>query len=125
MEQIVLEKVELDNQKINIVKPQLRKRWKMWFSFLLFGWSYGSLGNLGLQLIWYTIPVVTIYGIYEYNQTHLFTIYTSMAVVGLGVWLLWGLARIMTLNKAIENYNRGIANFYGLTDDEKKVLGIS
>ena len=115
---------ELDEQKITLVKPQLRTKWQVWMSFLFFGWSYGSFGKLGVQILWYVVPLITAFGFYEFDETKQFTVFTSMAVVGFGVWIGWGIARILTLNKAIRQYNKTIANFYGLTNDERRVLGI-
>ena len=115
---------ELDNQKLTLVKPQLRSKWRIWVSFLFLGWSYGSFGKLGIQAIWYAIPVITAFGYYQFTETREFTVFTSLALVLFGVWVAWSIARLLTLNKAIRQYNRSIANFYGLTNDERKVLGI-
>ena len=97
---------ELDNEKVALVKNQIRRKWKMWFSFLFLGWSYGSLGNRGAQIVWYLIPVITAVGFYSYDQSREFTLLTSLAIAGSGVWIIWALARILTLNKAINHYNR-------------------
>ena len=96
----------------------------MWLSFIFLGWSYGSLGKRGIQAIWYALAVIIVYGLYEYFETKDFTIYVSMSVVAIGVWVSWVLVRIFTLNRSIDLYNRSVASFYGLTDQEKQILGI-
>lgn len=115
---------QIDKEKIELAKEQLRKKSTVWFSFLLLGWSYGSLGKLGVQMLWYAIPIATAYGIYENQMTNDFTVFTSIAVLGLPSWLVWGVARMFTLNKAVEHYNRKVADFFGLNPEEKYYLGI-
>ena len=115
---------QIDKDKIDIVKDKLRKKSTIWFSFLILGWSYGSLGNLGLQLIWYVIPFVTGIGIYQNTITNDFTLFTAFALIGLPLWTIWSFVRLLTLNKAVENYNNEVANFFGLNPEEKYMLGI-
>ena len=115
---------QIDKDKIDIVKNKLRKKSTIWFSFLILGWSYGSLGNLGLQLIWYVIPFVTGIGIYQNTITNDFTLFTAFALIGLPLWAIWSFARLLTLNKAVEKYNNEVANFFGLNPEEKYMLGI-
>ena len=120
----VADNYDLDTEKIDAVKQQIRTKWKMWLSFIFLGWSYGSLGKRGIQAIWYALAVIIVYGLYEYFETKEFTIYASLSVVGFGVWIIWVLVRIFTLNRSIDLYNRSVASFYGLTDQEKQMLGI-
>jgi hypothetical protein len=115
---------QIDNDKIDIVKERLRKKSTVWFSFLLLGWSYGSLGNLGIQLIWYLVTALTGYGIYENIETGEFTVFTAIALMGLPIWAIWSVVRVFTLNKAVDKYNRQIANIFGLNEEEKYALGI-
>ena len=124
MEEKIVYNYDLDTEKVDVVKKQIRTKWKMWLSFIFLGWSYGSLGKRGIQAIWYALAVIIVYGLYEYFETKDFTVYASMSVVGFGVWIIWLLVRIFTLNKSIDLYNRSVASFYGLTDQEKQLLGI-
>ena len=115
---------QIDKDKIDIVKNKLRKKSTIWFSFLILGWSYGSLGNLGLQFIWYIIPFVTGIGIYQNTITNDFTLFTAFALIGLPLWTIWSFVRLLTLNKAVDKYNHEVANFFGLNPEEKSMLGI-
>lgn len=70
---------------------------KVWLLFLLVGWSYGSLGSMGKQILFY------------------------LTLGGLGVWVLY---RMFTLNKAIKKYNRQIAINCGLDSNELLKLNL-
>ena len=70
---------------------------KIWILFLFFGWSYGSLGQMGKQILFY------------------------LTLGGLGIWTLF---RLFTLGKAIKNYNYKIAVDCGLNSDEIRMLGV-
>ncbi len=69
----------------------------MWLLFLLLGWSYGSMGQMGKQIFFY------------------------LTLGGLG---LWGLYRLFTLNGKIRNYNKQIALECGLDSSEMLALGL-
>ena len=114
----------IDKERLEIVKDQLRNKSTAWIFFILFGWSYGSLGKISLQLLWYTIIVLTGVGIYQNLVSQDFTLYTAFALIGLPVWLIWSVVRMFTLNKAIDAYNRNVADFFGLNREEKTILGI-
>jgi len=60
-----------NNRKLNNTKT--------WLLFLFFGWSYGSMGNIGKQILFY---------------------------ITLGGFGLWTLYVMFTLNKKIKCYNR-------------------
>jgi len=115
---------QIDQEKIDLVKEKISKKSNIWISFLLFGWSYGSLGKIGLQMIWYIIPVITGLGIYENLVSGEFSLYTAFALIGFPLWAIWSIARLFTLNKAVDKYNRNVANFFGLNPEEKYSLGI-
>ena len=114
----------VDKEKIDFVKDKLRNKSALWISFLLFGWSYGSLGKPGLQLLWYVIAFYSGFGIYHNFTSQEFTIYTAFAMAFIPVWIVWSIVRGFTLNKDIERYNREIANFFGLNPEEKDLLGL-
>lgn len=69
----------------------------IWLLFLLLGWSYGSLGKMGLQILYY------------------------ITFGGLG---FWALIRLFTLNGAIKDYNRKVAIEVGLNADDILKLGL-
>jgi hypothetical protein len=70
---------------------------KVWILFLLLGWSYGSLGKIGLQILYY------------------------LTFGGLGVWCL---IRLFTLNGEIKKYNRIVAMRVGFDHDEITAVGL-
>ncbi len=115
---------EMNTDRIDMVRDQLKKKSSIWTSFLLLGWSYGSLGNLSLQLLWYIVPVVSGIGIYHKWVLHEFTLYTAFALIGAPLWILWNLVRVITLNKAIDKYNSRLADIFGLSSEEKYMLDI-
>ena len=55
---------------------------QLWMTFLLLGWSYGSLGQMGKQVFFY------------------------LTLGGLGLWSLYVL---FTLNKKINKFNANLA----------------
>lgn len=68
-----------------------------WLLFLFFGWSYGSMGRTGLQMLYY---------------------------ITCGGFGLWTLIRLFTLNDAIKEYNRGVAARVGMDNQEMAALGL-
>ena len=75
--------------KVLMAQNELIKPTTAWLLFLFLGWSYGSMGSMGLQILFY------------------------ITVGGLGIWAL---IRLFTLNGAIREYNRKIYEKYGLLD---------
>ena len=69
----------------------------IWILFLFLGWSYGSLGQGGKQVLYY------------------------ITVGGVGIWLI---IRLFTLNGAIREYNKKVAMEVGMTNDELVQLGL-
>lgn len=74
------------------VKPTL-----IWLLFLFLGWSYGSLGKIGIQILYY---------------------------VTLGGFGLWTLIRLFTLQGAIRDYNKKIAIELGFSNQELVAMGL-
>lgn len=56
-----------------------------WLMFLFLGWSYGSMGQMGKQILYY------------------------LTLGGLGLWTIY---RLFTLNRAIRRYNDSIFEKY-------------
>ena len=69
----------------------------LWILFLFLGWSYGSMGKMGKQILYY----VTFFGL-----------------------LFWFFYRLFTLNGAIKKYNKQIAYECGFTNEEVIQLGL-
>ena len=88
---------EINTQNLMIYNSRKKDSLTMWLLFLFLGWSYGSLGKMGLQIIFY------------------------LTLGGLGIWTL---VRLFTLNGAIKDYNRTIAIEVGLTADDILKLGL-
>ena len=69
----------------------------IWLLFLILGWSYGSMGQMGKQILYY---------------------------ITFGGLLMLSLYRLFTLNGAIRKYNKQIAYECGFTNDEVIQLGL-
>lgn len=70
---------------------------KIWVLFLLFGWSYGSMGKIGIQfLYWLT----------------------------LGGFGIWAIIRLFTLSEKIKQHNKKIAIQIGFSDSDLIKLGL-
>ena len=87
----------MDINKIMIYQERKANPTTIWLLFLFLGWSYGSLGKVGLQILFY------------------------VTLGGIGIWTL---IRLFTLSGAIKEYNRGIAAQIGLSDEERTSLGV-
>tara|TARA_B110000503_G_scaffold113817_1_gene170952 strand:- start:80 stop:352 length:273 start_codon:yes stop_codon:yes gene_type:complete len=86
-----------DQTKVLLAQNQLANKTTTWLLFLFLGWSYGSLGKIGLQILYY------------------------ITIGGLG---LWTLIRFFTLNGAIKKYNKNICIRLGLSADEMLMLDV-
>lgn len=71
---------------------------KTWILFLLVGWYYGGIGQMGKQILYY------------------------LTLGGLGLWILY---LLFTLNSKIKKYNRDIAHEIGLDEKDMSMLGLS
>lgn len=69
----------------------------IWLTFLLAGWSYGSMGQIAKQIFFY------------------------LTIGGFGLWTMY---RLFTLNKAIKSYNKKVAINCGLTSEDLIKLGL-
>lgn len=87
----------MDTNKIMIYQDRKANPTTVWLLFLLLGWSYGSFGKIGLQILFY------------------------LTLGGLGIWAL---VRLFTLSGEIQKYNRRIAAEVGLSETEKVTLGV-
>jgi hypothetical protein len=85
------------SDKMLLAQNDFAKKGTIWVLFLFLGWSYGSLGKIGLQILYY------------------------LTLGGLG---LWALVRLFTLSGAIREYNKQICIRYGLTPEEMMQLGV-
>jgi|TARA_R110000737_G_scaffold39799_1_gene59934 hypothetical protein len=86
-----------DSSKLLLIQDQLANKTKVWLLFLFFGWSYGSLGKIGIQILFY---------------------------ITFGGFGFWTLIRLFTLNGAIKKYNKNICLRVGLSANEMLILGV-
>jgi hypothetical protein len=87
----------MDTNKLLAFQSRQVNSTKIWLLFLFLGWSYGSLDKIGIQILYY------------------------ITAGGLG---LWTLIRLFTLNGAIKDYNRKIAEQVGLSTEEMTTLNL-
>lgn len=87
----------MDTSKMLAYQYDACNKTTTWLLFLFLGWSYGSMGKIGLQILYY------------------------ITLGGLGVWTLF---RLFTLNGAIKEYNRGVAARVGMDNQEMAALGL-
>jgi hypothetical protein len=85
------------NDKMFLAQKELLSKGTIWILFLFLGWSYGSMGKIGTQILFY---------------------------ITLGGFGIWTLVRLFTLNSAIKEYNKAICIKYGLTADDMLLLGV-
>ena len=85
-------------ENLLLVQNELANKSTIWLLFLLLGWSYGSLGKIGLQLLFY------------------------ITFGGFGIWTL---IRLFTLNCAINKYNTDVAKRHNLSIEDAQKLGIN
>ena len=69
----------------------------IWVLFLFLGWSYGSLGKIGTQILFY---------------------------LTLGGFGFWTLIRLFTLSGSIKEYNKKVATDAGMSADDLLKLGL-
>lgn len=86
------------NEKLNFYNERKIEASKMWILFLLLGWSYGSLGQMGKQIFFY------------------------LTFGGLGLWSLYIL---FTLSGKVKKFNRDIAVKVGLDEKDITMLGLN
>lgn len=96
----------------------------MWFNFLLFGWSYGSLGKLGIQVVWYGIQLFTFYNIWLTLSTNIFDEYSAGAIMGALIMVSWYIIRMFTLNRDIRKFNENLSDYFYLTPEERIEAGL-
>ena len=87
----------MDNDKLLAFNSRKANSTNIWLLFLFLGWSYGSLGKIGLQILYY------------------------FTLGGFGVRVL---IRLFTLNGAIKKYNRTIANELKMDAEDMNLLNL-
>jgi hypothetical protein len=85
------------NEKLILAQKELLSKGTIWILFLFLGWSYGSMGKIGTQILFY------------------------ITFGGIGIWAL---VRLFTLNGAIKGYNKAICVKYGLDANDMLLLGV-
>lgn len=86
------------NEKLNFYNERKLDSSKMWFLFLFFGWSYGSLKQMGKQIGFY------------------------LTFGGFGLWTLYVL---FTLSGKVKKYNKEVARQVGLEESDVTMLGLN
>ena len=86
------------NEKLSFYNGRKVDSGKMWILFLLLGWSYGSMGQMGKQIFFY------------------------LTLGGLGFWTLYVL---FTLNGKIKKFNKNVAKQVGLNEEDISMLGLN
>jgi ABC-type Fe3+-siderophore transport system permease subunit len=84
-------------EKMNFYSNRKLESGKTWLLFLLFGWSYGSMGKMGKQIFFY------------------------ITFAGFGLWFLYVL---FTLSNKIKEHNRSIAKDLGMDLQDLNNLGL-
>ena len=87
----------MDTERIMLYEKRKVNPGLTWLLFIFLGWSYGSMGKIGLQILFY------------------------ITLGGCGVWYL---IRLFTLNGAIKKHNQKIAAQLGLSDADKIHVGL-
>jgi hypothetical protein len=76
-------------EKLLMAQQELVKPSTIWLLFLFLGWSYGSMGKVGMQILFY---------------------------LTLGGFFIWTFVRLFTLSSAIKEYNNRVYLKVGLND---------
>ena len=87
----------MDTTKLLLYNQRCVNKSTTWILFLFLGWSYGSMNQVGKQILFY------------------------LTLGGLGVWTL---VRLFTLNGAIQDYNKKIAAEVGMDNQEMASMGL-
>jgi len=87
----------MDTDKLLIYNQRSINATSTWLLFLFLGWSYGSMGQVGKQILFY------------------------LTLGGFGIWTL---LRLFNLNGAIKDYNKKIAAEVGMDNQEMAILGL-
>lgn len=86
------------NEKLSFYHERKLESSKMWILFLICGWSYGSMGQMGKQIFYY------------------------LTLGGLGLWALYVL---FTLGGKIKKFNKDVAKQVGLNEEDISMLGLN
>lgn len=124
MEAVFHHSETIDYSKVELVKGLKKSKPLLWTSFILFGWSYGSLGKLGFQAVWYGILLFTFYNLWYTMENEIFDEYSAMAIMGAVVMLGWYIVRFFTLNRDIKKFNSNLADHFYLNPEERAEAGI-
>lgn len=86
------------NEKLSFYNERKLESSKMWILFLFFGWSYGSMGQMGKQIFFY------------------------LTLGGLGLWAFYVL---FTLSSKVKKFNKNVAKQVGLNEEDISMLGLN
>jgi hypothetical protein len=85
------------NEKLIFYNDRKIHPTNIWLTFIFLGWSYGKLGEIGKQILFY------------------------LTFGGFGIWSIYVL---FTLNGKINDFNRKLAIELGLEDEDLNMLGL-
>jgi hypothetical protein len=86
------------NEKLSFFNSRKIESGKMWILFLLLGWSYGSMDQMGKQIFYY------------------------LTLGGIGLWAIYVL---FTLSGKVKKFNKNIAREVGLNEQDIMMLGLN
>jgi len=85
------------NEKLSFYNERKMESGKTWILFLFLGWFYGSVGQMGKQILFY------------------------LTLGGLGIWTFY---LLFTLSGKIKTHNRDVAKQVGLNQEDLVMLGL-
>ena len=85
------------NTNIIAFNSRKLKKSNVWITFIFLGWSYGSMNQMGKQILYY------------------------LTCGGFGLWTLY---RLFTLNSKIDQFNYNLAVELGLTESEMNMFDV-
>jgi hypothetical protein len=85
-------------EKMNFYNQRKLESGTTWILFLLLGWYYGSVNQMGKQVFFY------------------------LTLGGLGLWSLY---LLFTLSGKIKKHNRAVAEQVGLSNEDIAMLGLN
>ena len=105
----------MDNStKLMLIEKKLVNRTTAWLLFIFLGWGYGSLNKIGLQLLYYFMPII-------FLVIRFFVpLYLPLTVI---VCIIWFIVLLFRFNNMIKEYNNNILAKFDLSNEEIILLG--
>lgn len=105
----------MDNStKLMLIEKKLVNRTTAWLLFIFLGQGYGSLNKIGLQLLYYFMPII-------FLVIRFFVpLYLPLTVI---VCIIWFIVLLFRFNNMIKEYNNNILAKFDLSNEEIILLG--